>query len=160
MPKACSTKPVPADLLTICLWVATLILLKDSGSFLAYVVVCVVFFRVRFANLHERLSLQIRKSVEFTLPLLIFALALKASWKFVLKSQEVLEVFNEEIRLKSLVCFVDGSCPPYWNKVLSKFLSALFRTPITSGFIGKSMVIFALVLVVFLYPIFGFNDAS
>ena len=146
------------DLLPIGLGMAMIILMKDSGRFLAFLVACFVFSRICFSILHKNYFNRFFSAIKFLSPLLIFSWLVSASWRYVVNSQHVQQVFSEKIRIGSLTCIVDQSCPLHWEKVASNFLSAFMRTPIASGFIGKSALVFTMVLVVFLVLIFALES--
>ena len=113
--------------LYLALGLSWLVLLKDSGGFLAAVVLVALLIRQiggeRRAEGGARWG---RALLLFALPVALM-LAAVGGWNAVLRSQRV----NRTLHLSGLKGLLTGDAPVYWRQVIRAYLDAFFQKPLT-----------------------------
>ena len=112
------------------LGIAVMLLVKDSGGFLASIVL--VAYAARMLQQPDARNAPLAALAHLSLPVLAVVLV-NGSWNALLEHQNVELIFHQPIALSSIADLVDGTAPDLWYEVLRTYLQAVFSEPIGGG---------------------------
>lgn len=117
-----------------------LTLIKDSGVYFAFVVL--LYYGVKLFQ--ERHVAKNEKQTKYLLAIATLGPVLaKLAWSVKLNASSVQQVFNEPIKLQTLL-MNDNESPNYWNSVREMFYTSIFNQPIAENFTHFSLAVLLL----------------